>query len=46
MKSELKADSKRRLNRIAGQVTGLQKMVDEERPCAETSSRLLPRERP
>ncbi len=35
MKTELKADSQRRLARISGQVTGIQKMVEGERTCAE-----------
>jgi len=35
MKSELKSDSRRRLARIAGQINGLQKMIDESRSCAE-----------
>lgn len=35
MKQELKADSNRRLARIAGQVSGIQKMVDGERTCAD-----------
>ncbi|MER3496503.1 MAG: metal-sensitive transcriptional regulator [Armatimonadota bacterium] len=28
-------DARKRLNRIAGQITGLQKMVEEERYCVE-----------
>jgi CsoR family transcriptional regulator, copper-sensing transcriptional repressor len=32
MKTTTKSDSKRRLNRIAGQLTGIQRMVEEERP--------------
>ena len=35
MKTELKLGSRRRLARIAGQVNGLQKMIDEGRTCAE-----------
>jgi CsoR family transcriptional regulator, copper-sensing transcriptional repressor len=32
---EIKADALRRLNRIEGQVRGLQKMVESERYCAD-----------
>lgn len=35
MKALAKDDSKRRLNRIAGQVSGIQRMVESERPCEE-----------
>jgi len=35
MKHELKTDSQKRLARIAGQVAGIQKMVDGERTCAD-----------
>lgn len=35
MKFEVKEDSSKRLKRIAGQVTGIQKMVDDERDCAD-----------
>jgi DNA-binding FrmR family transcriptional regulator len=35
MKGAVASDAKRRLARIAGQVSGLQKMVDEERYCVD-----------
>ena len=35
MKESVHADAKKRLARIAGQVNGLQKMVDEERYCVD-----------
>jgi DNA-binding FrmR family transcriptional regulator len=35
MKTSTKADSTRRLNRIAGQVTGIQRMVEDERACED-----------
>ncbi|HTQ09192.1 MAG TPA: metal-sensitive transcriptional regulator [Fimbriimonadaceae bacterium] len=35
MKSELKADSRKRLAKIAGQVNGLQHMIEDKRTCAE-----------
>lgn len=35
MKADTKSDVKKRLNRVTGQVTGLQKMVDDERPCTD-----------
>ena len=35
MKESVRKDAKRRLARIAGQVHGLQKMVDEERYCVD-----------
>lgn len=35
MKSSLKADSEKRLARIAGQIGGIQRMVDDQRPCAD-----------
>ena len=41
MKTELKADSKRRLARINGQVTGLQKMVNEDRTCSEILQQIV-----
>lgn len=35
MKENVHQDAKRRLARIAGQVSGLQKMVEEERYCVD-----------
>lgn len=35
MKETVHQDAKRRLARIAGQVSGIQKMVDEERYCVD-----------
>ncbi len=35
MKTNTHTDAKKRLARIAGQVSGLQKMVDEERYCVD-----------
>lgn len=35
MKQSIQTDAKRRLARIAGQVSGIQKMVDEERYCVD-----------
>jgi CsoR family transcriptional regulator, copper-sensing transcriptional repressor len=35
MKESVSNDARKRLARIAGQVTGLQKMVDEERYCVD-----------
>lgn len=35
MKETVSRDAKKRLARIAGQVTGLQKMVDDERYCVD-----------
>ena len=35
MKSETKGAIQKRLNRIAGQVAGLQKMVEEDRYCVD-----------
>lgn len=35
MKSETKGSIQKRLNRIAGQVAGLQKMVEEDRYCVD-----------
>ncbi len=41
MKTELKADSQRRLARIAGQVSGIQKMVETERTCSEILQQIV-----
>ena len=35
MKERIHSDAKKRLARIAGQVAGLQKMVEEERYCVD-----------
>ena len=35
MKTSVNQDAKKRLARIAGQVSGIQKMVDEERYCVD-----------
>ncbi len=35
MQSETKPKVKKRLNRIAGQVAGLQKMIEEDRYCVD-----------
>jgi CsoR family transcriptional regulator, copper-sensing transcriptional repressor len=41
MKSELKTDSKKRLARIGGQVTGLKKMIEDDRACAEILQQIV-----
>ena len=41
MKSDLKADAKRRLARISGQVAGVQKMVEADRSCAEILQQIV-----
>lgn len=35
MKESIKIDASKRLSRIAGQVNGIQKMLDEERYCVD-----------
>ena len=35
MKDDFKADAQRRLARVAGQVAGLQRMVEGDRACSE-----------
>lgn len=35
MLPEVKEDARRRLQRVAGQVAGIQRMVDEDRYCVE-----------
>lgn len=37
---QLREDLRRRLNRIEGQVRGVAKMLDEERPCIEVLQQL------
>ena len=41
MKAELKDDSRKRLARIAGQVNGLQKMVESDRSCNEILQQIV-----
>lgn len=41
MKENLKTDSKKRLARIAGQVAGLQRMIDGDRPCTEILQQIV-----
>jgi DNA-binding FrmR family transcriptional regulator len=41
MKTELKSDSQKRLSRIAGQVTGIQKMIEGERPCSDILQQIV-----
>ncbi|WP_164102967.1 metal-sensitive transcriptional regulator [Candidatus Laterigemmans baculatus] len=40
MRCESKAQVQRRLKRVAGQVAGLQKMVDEDRYCIDVLTQL------
>ena len=41
MKRELRDDSRKRLARIAGQVAGIQKMVEGDRPCGEILQQIV-----
>ncbi len=41
MKAELKDDSRKRLARIAGQVSGIQKMVEGDRACADVLQQIV-----
>lgn len=41
MKSALKSDADTRLAKIAGQITGLQKMVTAERPCSDILQQIV-----
>ena len=41
MKSDVKDDAKRRLARIAGQVSGVQKMVESDRSCSEILQQIV-----
>jgi len=41
MKAELKDDSRKRLARIAGQVNGLQKMVESDRSCNDILQQIV-----
>jgi CsoR family transcriptional regulator, copper-sensing transcriptional repressor len=38
--NQTKADAGRRLNRIAGQVNGIKKMVDEDRYCVDVLNQI------
>jgi len=41
MTGELKVDSQRRLARIAGQVAGIQRMVDHDRTCGDIMQQIV-----
>lgn len=41
MKNELRDDSRKRLARISGQVTGIQKMVDSDRACGDILQQIV-----
>lgn len=41
MKVEIKSDSHKRLARIAGQVSGIQKMVEVDRPCGDILQQIV-----
>ncbi len=41
VKSDLKSDSRKRLSKIAGQVAGIQKMVDGDRPCSDILQQIV-----
>jgi DNA-binding FrmR family transcriptional regulator len=41
MKGELKSDAQKRLSRISGQVTGLQKMVEGDRGCSDILQQIV-----
>jgi CsoR family transcriptional regulator, copper-sensing transcriptional repressor len=41
MKNELREDSRKRLARIAGQVTGIQKMVEGDRACGDILQQIV-----
>jgi DNA-binding FrmR family transcriptional regulator len=40
MLPEVKKDATRRINRIAGQVGGIQKMIDEDRYCVDVLNQI------
>jgi CsoR family transcriptional regulator, copper-sensing transcriptional repressor len=40
LKENLKQDAKRRLSRMAGQLNGIQKMLDEERYCVDVLTQI------
>jgi CsoR family transcriptional regulator, copper-sensing transcriptional repressor len=41
LKNDVKSDAKKRLARIAGQVSGVQKMVEGDRSCAEILQQIV-----
>ena len=41
MKTDVKADAKKRLARISGQVSGVQKMVEGDRSCSEILQQIV-----
>lgn len=41
MKAATKTDVKKRLNRVGGQVTGLQGMLEKDRPCTEILQQIV-----
>lgn len=41
MKNELRDDSRKRLARISGQVTGIQKMVEGDRACGDILQQIV-----
>ncbi|HLK14615.1 MAG TPA: metal-sensitive transcriptional regulator [Fimbriimonadaceae bacterium] len=41
MTAELKVDSQRRLARIAGQVAGIQRMIDKDRACGDIMQQIV-----
>jgi CsoR family transcriptional regulator, copper-sensing transcriptional repressor len=40
LKDSLKKDAKRRLSRMAGQLNGIQRMVDDERYCVDVLTQI------
>ena len=40
MLPEVKKDAARRINRIAGQISGIQKMLDEDRYCVDVLNQI------
>jgi len=41
MKADIKSDSHKRLARISGQVTGIQKMVESDRTCGDILQQIV-----
>jgi DNA-binding FrmR family transcriptional regulator len=41
MKTDLKSDSHKRLARISGQVSGIQKMIEGDRPCGDILQQIV-----
>ncbi len=41
MKTDLKNDGQKRLARISGQVSGIQKMVEADRPCGDILQQIV-----